>query len=245
MSATMSGDLDSDGASVLPLDLHTVSFTENVAMRFEAYGWQVIHVENGDTDLKAMYEAIEQGKAEKNKPTLIRLRTTIGFGSKLQGTHGVHGNPLKADDTQSIKKLFGFDPEKFFDVPAAASEAFAQVAERGAKANAAWDRVFESYKSKYPTEAAELLRRIEGKLPDGWEKCLPTYKPTDPAVASRKLSETVITKIAAAVPEFICGVSFAVVLRQCGASRVWLYSVSDADSARHAKPSFPPSFFSC
>merc|ERR1712093_60929 len=182
-----------------------VSFTENVPMRFESYGWQVLHVENGDTDLKAMYDALEKAKAETSKPTLIRLRTTIGFGSKLQGTHGVHGNPLKADDTASIKQLFGFDPEKFFEVPSAAAEAFAKVAERGAEANAAWDKLFESYKSKYPTEAADLLRRIDGKLPDGWEKCLPSYKPTDPAVASRKLSETVITKIAAAVPEFICG----------------------------------------
>merc|ERR1712093_714704 len=124
-----------------------VSFTENVPMRFESYGWQVLHVENGDTDLKAMYDALEKAKAET----------------------------------------------------------FAKVAERGAEANAAWDKLFESYKSKYPTEAADLLRRIDGKLPDGWEKCLPSYKPTDPAVASRKLSETVITKIAAAVPEFICG----------------------------------------
>merc|ERR1712093_695772 len=82
-----------------------VSFTENVPMRFESYGWQVLHVENGDTDLKAMYDALEKAKAETSKPTLIRLRTTIGFG-----------------------------PEKFFEVPSAAAEAFAKVAERGAEA---------------------------------------------------------------------------------------------------------------
>lgn len=182
-----------------------VSFTENVEQRFLAYGWQVLHVENGDSDLEGMYNAIIEGQQEKNKPTLIRLRTTIGFGSKLQGTHGVHGNALKADDTQHIKTLFGFDPEKFFNVPQATSDAFAEVAKRGAETNTKWDKLFSQYKEKYATEASEIERRIAGKLPEGWEKSLPVYKPTDGAVASRKLSETVISKIADAIPEFICG----------------------------------------
>lgn len=175
-------------------------------MRFKAYGWQVTHVKDGDTDLAAMYDAIEQGKAETTKPTLIRLTTTIGFGSKLQGTHGVHGNPLKPDDTKEIKKLFGFDSEKFFQVPSATTDAYTKIAEKGAKANAQWDKLFASYKERYPNEAKDLERRQAGKLPDGWESCLPAYKPTDAAVASRKLSETVLSKIADAVPEFICGV---------------------------------------
>ena len=183
-----------------------VSFTEDVEMRFRAYGWHVIHVENGNDDLSAMYNAIEEAKAETNKPTLIRLTTIIGFGSKLQGTHGVHGNPLKPDDAQAIKKLFGFDPEKFFDVPAATTETYGKIAEKGTKANQEWNKLFEQYKEKYPNEAKDLERRQAGKLPDGWESCLPVYKPTDSAVASRKLSETVLSKIADTVPEFICGV---------------------------------------
>ncbi|CAD6565040.1 MAG: Transketolase [Cyphobasidiales sp. Tagirdzhanova-0007] len=182
-----------------------VSFTEDVEMRFRAYGWHVIHVENGNDDLSAMYNAIEEAKAETNKPTLIRLTTIIGFGSKLQGTHGVHGNPLKPDDAQAIKKLFGFDPEKFFDVPAATTETYGKIAEKGTKANQEWNKLFEQYKEKYPNEAKDLERRQAGKLPDGWESCLPVYKPTDSAVASRKLSETVLSKIADTVPEFICG----------------------------------------
>lgn len=176
-------------------------------MRFKAYGWQVLHVDNGDSDLEAMYNAIEQGQKETSKPTLIRLRTTIGFGSKLQGTHGVHGNPLKPDDAQSIKKLFGFNPDEKFAVPEATSGTYASIREKGEKLNQEWNKLYDEYKSKYPKEAEDLERRQAGKLPSGWEKCLPTYKPDDPAVASRKLSETVIGKIAEAVPEFICGVS--------------------------------------
>ena len=184
-----------------------VSFTEDVEMRFKSYGWEVLHVENGDSDLEGIYNAIAEGKKNLSKPTLINLKTTIGFGSKLQGTHGVHGNALKPDDAQSIKKLFGFDPEKFFDVPQATTEVYGKITEKGGKANAEWDQLFKKYEEKYPEEAKDLQRRIKGDLPTGWEKVLPTYKPSDAAVASRKLSETVITKIAAAVPEFVSGVS--------------------------------------
>jgi len=182
-----------------------VSFTENVEMRFKAYGWQVLHVENGDSDLEAMYNAIAEAQKETTKPTLINLKTTIGFGSKLQGTHGVHGNALKPDDAAHIKTLFGFDPEQFFAVPQGTTDTYKAITERGQKANADWDKLFAQYKEKYPTEASELQRRIDGKLPDGWEKALPTYKPTDAAVASRKLSEIVITKLADVIPEFVCG----------------------------------------
>lgn len=176
-------------------------------MRFKAYGWQVLHVDNGDTDLEGMYNAIQEGQKELNKPTLIRLRTTIGFGSKLQGTHGVHGNPLKPDDAQAIKKLFGFNPEETFAIPEGTTKTYSSIREKGEKLNSEWNKLYEEYKNKYPKEAEDLERRQKGELPKGWENCLPTYKPDDPAVASRKLSETVISKIAEAVPEFICGVS--------------------------------------
>lgn len=182
-----------------------VSFTEDVEMRFKSYGWQVLHVDHGDSDLEGMYNAIAEAQKELSKPTLIRLRTTIGFGSKLQGTHGVHGNPLKPDDAQSIKKLFGFNPDEYFTVPEATTSTYSQIRERGDKLNQEWNKVYEEYKNKYPKEAEDLERRIRGDLPKNWENCLPTYKPDDPAVASRKLSETVISKIAEAVPEFVCG----------------------------------------
>ncbi|BGP23051.1 transketolase [Rhodotorula toruloides] len=182
-----------------------IAFTEDVGKRFEAYDWQVLHVENGNDDLKAISDAIEQAKAEKNKPTLIRLKTTIGYGSRDQGTHGVHGNPLKADDTVEIKKKFGFDPEQFFVVPEETKKIYQDIAQRGAEAEKKWQAQFNEYEQKFPEEAKDIKRRIDGKLPDGWEKALPEFKPTDDAVASRKLSEMILAKLSTVVPELVSG----------------------------------------
>ncbi|KAI0371725.1 transketolase [Pilatotrama ljubarskyi] len=182
-----------------------VAFTEDVEKRFQAYGWQTLHVDNGDSDLEAIYNAIVEARKEKNKPTLIRLRTTIGFGSKQQGTHGVHGSPLKPDDIQALKSKFGLPAEQSFYVPKETYDAYHEVAARGAKLEAAWNDLLASYAQKYPTEHAELTRRIAGKLPDGWEKSLPVYKPSDAAQASRKLSELVLTAIVPKLPELIGG----------------------------------------
>ena len=136
---------------------------------------------------------------------MIQLRTTIGFGSKDQGTHGVHGNPLKKDDTIEIKKKFGFNPEEFFAVPQETKDIYAEIGKKGAETEAAWNKLFEEYGTKYPEEAADIKRRLAGKLPDGWEKALPTFTPSDPAVASRKLSETLLAKLSVAIPELVSG----------------------------------------
>jgi len=162
-------------------------------------------VEKGDTDLDAMEKAIATAKTVKDKPTVIKLTTTIGFGSKLQGTGGVHGAPLKADDAKAVKEKFGFNPEKSFDVPQDVYDAYEKVAATGAAAEVEWDKLFEKYKKEFSTEGADLQRRLSGKLPEGWEKVLPTYKPTDPAIASRKLSETVLEKLYGVIPELIGG----------------------------------------
>ncbi|KAI5828061.1 Transketolase, thiamine diphosphate binding domain-containing protein [Schizophyllum commune] len=182
-----------------------VAFTEDVQKRFEAYGWQVLHIDNGDSDLEGIYNAIAAAKAEKNKPTLIKMKTTIGFGSKQQGTHGVHGSPLKADDISALKTKFGFKPEQQFYVPDETYAAYAEVAKKGAELEAAWDKLLAAYGEKYPKEHAELTRRIAGKLPEGWEKALPTYTPSDPAQASRKLSEIVLSKLVPVLPELVGG----------------------------------------
>lgn len=137
--------------------------------------------------------------------TSLSYSTTIGFGSKDQGTHGVHGNPLKKDDTIEIKKKFGFNPEEFFAVPNETKEIYAGIAKKGAETEAAWEKLFGDYATKYPEEAADIKRRIDGKLPDGWEKALPTFTPADPAVASRKLSETLLAKLSVAIPELVSG----------------------------------------
>ncbi|KAI0665036.1 transketolase [Cubamyces menziesii] len=182
-----------------------VAFTEDVEKRFQAYGWQTLHVDNGDSDLESIYNAIAEARKEKNKPTLIRLRTTIGYGSKQQGTHGVHGAPLKADDIQALKTKFGLPADQSFYVPKETYDIYHEVAARGAKLEAAWNDLVSSYGQKYPSEYAELTRRIAGKLPDGWEKSLPVYKPSDAAQASRKLSEIVLSAIVPILPELVGG----------------------------------------
>jgi transketolase len=173
--------------------------------RFEAYGWHTLAVEKGDTDLDAMEKAIAEAKKVTDKPSVIKLTTTIGYGSKLAGTGGVHGSPLKADDAKQAKAKFGFNPEESFVVPKEVYDLYGQKAAEGAAANEAWNKLFDAYKQEFPAEGAELQRRLEGKLPEGWEKHLPTYKPTDPAIASRKLSETVLERLYNVLPELLGG----------------------------------------
>ncbi|KIJ17336.1 transketolase [Paxillus involutus ATCC 200175] len=182
-----------------------VAFTENVEQRFLSYGWQVLHVHDGDSDLAGIHDAIATARLEKSKPTIIQLRTTIGYGSKQQGTHGVHGSPLKADDIQSLKSKFGFPPGQTFYVPEATYETYRAAALRGKHLESAWTTLLAQYEKAYPNEHAELTRRIAGKFPEGWEKTLPVYKPTDAAQASRKLSEIVLTAITPVLPDLMGG----------------------------------------
>lgn len=181
------------------------SFSEDVEQRFLAYDWHVLAVNDGDKDLAGMYAAIEEAKKVTDKPTLIRLKTTIGFGSKLQGGHETHGAPLKADDIVQVKEKFGFDPKQSFVVPDEVYAAYKEVSEHGAKVQSEWNSLLSEYEKKFPNEHAELTRRIARKLPDGWQKALPLYKPGDAALASRKLSETVLSKLAAVIPELLGG----------------------------------------
>ncbi|KXT10425.1 hypothetical protein AC579_7880 [Pseudocercospora musae] len=181
------------------------AFTEDVSKRFEAYGWHVQWVKDGDNDLEAIEAAIKKAKEVKDKPSMIRLTTTIGFGSKLQGTGGVHGNPLKEDDCQQVKEKFGFDPSKSFVVPQEVYDLYHKHASEGAAAEQEWNQLLEKYSSEHKELAADLKRRLTGKLPEGWQKSLPVYKPSDKAVASRKLSESVLEAIHEAVPELLSG----------------------------------------
>jgi transketolase len=182
-----------------------VSFTEDVEARYKSYGWEVLHVEKGDDDLAAIDAAITQAKKSTDKPTMINLKTTIGFGSLKAGGHDVHGAPLKADDIKQLKEKFGFNPEEKFSVSDEVYKLYSDLSEKGAKTEAAWNDLYKKYGEKYATEAAELTRRMEGRLPEGWEKALPTYTTEDAAVGSRKLSESTINKLAEVLPELIGG----------------------------------------
>lgn len=181
------------------------SFTEDVVKRFQAYGWHTEIVDDGDHDLEGIEAAIKKCQAVKDKPSLIKLRTTIGFGSKLQGTHSVHGAALKADDITQVKVKFGFDPEKTFVVPQEVYDLYHKRGAEGAAKEQEWEQLLQRYGQSHPAEAADLKRRLAGLLPEGWEKSLPTYSQSDAAVATRKLSETVLTQVQRVIPELLGG----------------------------------------
>lgn len=182
-----------------------VSFTEDVSKRFEAYGWHTLHVENGNTDLKAIAAAIEEAKKVTDKPTMIKVTTTIGYGSPNKAnTAGVHGSPLGGDEIQLTRDKLGWTYGSF-EVPEDALNRFRQAVDRGASLEAEWNETFAQYKTQFADEAAEFERMISGKLPDGWEKALPTYTPEDKALATRQTSEKTLNALAPALPELIGG----------------------------------------
>ncbi|MCC5606129.1 transketolase [Nostoc sp. CHAB 5834] len=182
-----------------------VAFTEDVSKRFEAYGWHVLHVEDGNTDLEAIAKAIEEAKSVTDKPSMIKVTTTIGYGSpNKQNTAGIHGAALGGDEIALTRKNLGWEYEPF-DVPQEVLNHTRKAVERGASYEAEWNKTFADYKAKYGQEAAEFERYISSKLPDGWDKVLPTYTPEDKGLPTRKHSETCLNKLAAVLPELIGG----------------------------------------
>jgi transketolase len=182
-----------------------VAFTEDVSKRFEAYGWHVLHVKDGNTDLAAIAKAIEAAKAVTDKPTMIKVTTTIGYGSpNKQDTAGIHGAALGADETIATRKNLGWEYDAFV-VPEAALNHARKAVERGAGYESAWNTVYAGYKAKYPQEAAEFDRFVSGKLPQGWDQVLPTFTPEDKALPTRKHSENCLNKLGAVLPELIGG----------------------------------------
>ncbi|ORX51653.1 transketolase [Hesseltinella vesiculosa] len=182
-----------------------VSFTEDTIKRFESYGWHTIVVTDGDNDIDAINKAVEQAKAVTDKPTLIKIKTTIGYGSLLQGQEKVHGAPLSNDDIVQVKQKFGFNPEETFVVPKEVYDFYGARAAHGAQAEADWNALFAKYKQEFPADAEALERRLNGKLPQGWEAALPRFTPADSAVATRKLSEGVLTALSEVIPELVGG----------------------------------------
>jgi len=179
--------------------------TEDVGARYAAYGWQVLHVKNGDTDLAAIDCAISEAEADTMRPSIIVIQTTIGFGSpKKQGTSEAHGSPLGPDEVAAAKRTLGFDPEKSFVVPPEAGAHLRSAVERGASQQAEWENQFAIYASAHPDLAAEWRRALAGELPAGWDGGLPTFGEKD-AQATRQASGKALNAIAARVPELIGG----------------------------------------
>ncbi|EGD81735.1 transketolase [Salpingoeca rosetta] len=184
----------------------SLSFDEDVVKRYEAYGWHTQTVSTGDKeDVTDLLDAIKAAQAETERPSLIKVKTTIGFGSAKQGTEKVHGSPLGDDDIASVKKLFGFDPEKKFFVPEDVAAHFGKFKGVGAEKEASWTSLFAAYEQSFPDLAAQYKRAMAGELPAGWEAELPTYKPTDKSEGSRKYSSHVLKAVVPKIPELIGG----------------------------------------
>jgi transketolase len=180
-----------------------LSYTEDVTKRFEAYHWQVLMVHDGN-DLVAIEKAIEEAKAEKNKPTLIRVRTVIGYGSPKAGTNKVHGEALGPEATKATKKNLGFPEDKSFYVPEEAGKNWLQAVDKGKQAQAEWQAKFDAFKKAYPALGSQYERTTLRKLADGWEKAIPTFG-TEKPVATRNAGQVVLNAVAGVVPELFGG----------------------------------------
>ena len=184
----------------------SLSYTEDVTLRFEAYHWQVLSVADGN-DLVAIEDAINAGKADPTRPTLIRVRTVIGYGSPKAGTNKVHGEAMGAEAAKATKKNLGWPEDMSFYVPEEARRNWETAKPKGKQLHAQWEAQFAEYKKAYPEPAAEFERVVAGKLAEGWEKAIPTFPagPDAKKVATRNAGNVVINAIAKAVPELFGG----------------------------------------
>ncbi len=183
-----------------------LTYTDDAGKRFEAYGWQVLHIVDVN-DLDAIDKAIAEAKADSTRPTLVVTRTHIGYGSpKKQDTAAAHGEPLGADEVVAAKKNLGWPkPDETFYVPEEALKHWRGALDRGAKAHAEWNDRRAKYAAAYGDDAKELDRRMSGALPAGWEKVVPDFTVENGSVASRAASNTVLNALVGVMPELIGG----------------------------------------
>lgn len=181
-----------------------LAFDEDVAKRFEAYGWHVQSIADGN-DLEALSTAIKKSKKETQRPSLIKVRTHIGYGSpNKQDTAAAHGSPLGEDEIRLVKENFGFDPDKNFVVPDEVLDFYRKAGKKGAQKEADWNELYKNYKERHPDLAKEYERIRDGKLPDGWEKQLPVFEAGE-KIATRKASGKTLNAIAELFPQLIGG----------------------------------------
>eukprot|EP00494_Astrolonche_serrata_P030394 UN30661 len=184
----------------------SLSFTENVPMRFRAYGWNTLEVTNGNTDFTAIEKAVRFAQTSKGKPTLISLKTIIGYGSTKQDTHGVHGSPLGHDVLADYKRKMGLNDNEKFSVSDNVKNVYAKVAKASQTKEDNWNKLFASYKEKYKTEAEEYERIFVKKaLPSNWKDNIPKYTTESATKATRNYGGDVLNGIAAKLPELLGG----------------------------------------
>ncbi len=183
-----------------------ISFSEDIEKRFEAYGWQVLDVREGN-DLEAIDEAIKAGKAQTEKPTLICLRSVIGYGSPNKAdTSGAHGAPLGEEEIKKTKAALGWDYEEPFTVPSEVKEHMTVSAVKiGDELETEWKARLQTYKKDSPDKHDELVRRAGGWLPAGWAEGIPGFDPDPKGLATRASSGKVVEKLYEVLPELVGG----------------------------------------
>jgi transketolase len=181
------------------------SFSESVADRFKAYGWQYIRVEDGN-NLEEIAKALEEAKTDENRPTLIEVKTVIGYGSpNLSGKSDVHGAPLGADELKLTKEAYKWTFEEDFHVPSEVYDHFKQqIADKGEQTEQAWNELFAKYKSEYPELGSQLEKAMNAELVEGWDKDIPVYE-DGKSLASRASSGEALNGIAKNLPYLVGG----------------------------------------
>jgi transketolase len=182
-----------------------LAFTENRAARFEAYGWHVQRIEDGN-DLKALEEALAAAQKEIGRPSLLAVRTHIGYGSpNKQDKASAHGEPLGEEEIKLTKKNLGWPSEAQFFIPDQALQHFRKAVEKGKEREIRWQELLRSYEKAYPDLAGDWRRWMNGDLPEGWDREIPAFAPDQKGMATRAASGTVLNAIAKRIHNLIGG----------------------------------------
>jgi transketolase len=183
----------------------SMSFSEDVGNRFEAYGWHVQDV-GEDLSVETLERATEEAKGVGDRPSLVIVRSHIGYGSpNKQDTYQAHGSPLGEDEVKLTKEVYGWPTDELFYVPDEARQPFQQAGERGEQLAVDWEQKLAAFRDAEPEAAAELDLVMDGRLPDGWDDGIPKFSPDDGNVATRKASQQVIQWVASDVPHLVSG----------------------------------------
>jgi transketolase len=183
----------------------SITFTEDVATRYRAYGWHVQWVEDGN-DLAEISRAIEAAKDARTQPSLIVVKTVLAYGSPdLAGSWRAHGNPLGTEEVKKTKRNLGWPEQPLFYIPDEALVQFRDAGRRGKAVQESWERRFAAYAQEFPELAREITRRLNAKLPDGWDAKLPRFPADAKGMATRKASEAVMQELAKTLPELVGG----------------------------------------
>jgi transketolase len=182
-----------------------ITFTEDVALRFKSYGWQVLVVKDGN-NVEEIDQAIIAAKQDKHRPSMIICDTVIGYGSPHRaGTSKAHGSPLGKDEMKATKEAMGWPLEPTFYVPDEALTVFRKAGQNGSEMADDWRKRLAQYREKYPNDAKAFEDAINMRLPEGWDKNMPVFKPSDGPMATRNAGGKALNSLAATVPTMITG----------------------------------------